>query len=98
MKVYELMEILEAADPEADVLLASQPSWPFEWSVSGAVIRSEIPPRWEEDEDELPPDDEDDDPDANIGRDTWFNNGRSSDVILTEGSQLRYGKHDYWGN
>ena len=98
MKVRDLLEILEAADPDADVLFASQPSWPFEYSVSDAVIRRQIPPRWEDDEDAYDPDDEDFDPDANEGMDTWSNNGTPNDVILTEGRQLRYGQHDYWNS
>lgn len=33
MTVARLMEILETCDPEAEVRLAQQPSWPFEYSV-----------------------------------------------------------------
>lgn len=34
MTVAQLMAILEDCDPEAEVRLAHQPAWPFEYSVS----------------------------------------------------------------
>jgi hypothetical protein len=37
MTVMELMEILQDADPEAEVRFAGQPSWPFEYSVADTV-------------------------------------------------------------
>lgn len=37
MTVRELIEELEGMNPEAEVRFASQPSWPFEYSVSGVV-------------------------------------------------------------
>ncbi len=37
MRVRELIEELEGMNPEAEVRFASQPSWPFEYSVSGVV-------------------------------------------------------------
>ena len=42
MKVSELIEILENEDPDATVLLAQQPSWPFEYDVRGVVARHEF--------------------------------------------------------
>ena len=34
LTVSELIDELEDCDPEAEVRLATQPSWPFEWSLS----------------------------------------------------------------
>ncbi len=42
MKVSQLIEILQQEDPEATVLLAQQPHWPFEYSVRGVVARNEF--------------------------------------------------------
>ena len=37
MTVEELIEELRLFDQEAEVRFASQPSWPFEYSISGVV-------------------------------------------------------------
>lgn len=42
MTVGELIGILERYDEDLDVLIVSQPSWPFEYSIDGIVARSEI--------------------------------------------------------
>jgi hypothetical protein len=34
MTVAELIDILEGMDPDMEVRFASQPSWPFEYSIS----------------------------------------------------------------
>lgn len=34
MTVAELIELLERLDPEAQVRVATQPSWPFEYHIS----------------------------------------------------------------
>jgi hypothetical protein len=85
MKVRELIELLEDQDPEAEVLLLSQPHWPFEYSIRGVTSRDEI---HEEDEDR---DDEGDEDDRDDDRD-----GALTDVFLLEGSQLRYGSKRAW--
>lgn len=41
MTVRELIEELEGMNPEAEVRFASQPSWPFEYSVAAVVGVSE---------------------------------------------------------
>lgn len=38
MKVYELLELLEDLPEDAEIKLAEQPSWPFEYSISGVDI------------------------------------------------------------
>ncbi|MDP1826677.1 MAG: hypothetical protein Q8L48_25625 [Archangium sp.] len=76
MKVKELMELLKDLEPNAQVLIASQPNWPFEIELSGVVTRAECSQP-----------DEDGEGDAQApSRD-----GAPTDVFLVEGQQLRYG-------
>jgi len=37
MTVGELMEILEEMEPEMEIRFASQPTWPFEYTINGAT-------------------------------------------------------------
>lgn len=76
MKVKELMEVLKDLEPDAQVLIASQPNWPFEIELSGVVTRGEC---------DAPDEDGRVEPkrtDAGLS---------PSDVLLVEGQQLRYG-------
>ena len=86
MTVSELIDLLEDCDPDAEVLLMSQPSWPFEHTVAGVAIRSES-----EDRDEDGADDEEDEVEPARPDGT-----RSNDVFILEGTQLRYGTRDAW--
>ncbi|MFP3549770.1 hypothetical protein SB861_03510 [Paraburkholderia sp. SIMBA_049] len=38
MKVADLMEMLEGLPEDADVRIAQQPNWPFEYSIRDAVL------------------------------------------------------------
>jgi len=51
MTVGELITILETLDEDAEVRIASQPSWPFEYSVSGVTTKSRCANDYEEPED-----------------------------------------------
>lgn len=42
MKVSELIELLEEQDPDPEVLVMSQPNWPFELSIAGVTTREEM--------------------------------------------------------
>jgi hypothetical protein len=86
MKVGELIDMLSDYDDAAEVRLMTQPSWPFEHSISGVVSRDEI---------ECDPDDEPADA-SNAGR--TFDGGRNGtgDVFILEGSQLCYGSKQAW--
>jgi hypothetical protein len=42
MKVNELIKILKDCDPNAEVVLATQPRYPFEYAVDGLVVREEM--------------------------------------------------------
>ena len=81
MKVKELIDILEEQDPDAEVLIMSQQSWPFENGVHGVAVRSEMDG------------DDEDGADATAARDGRATN----DVFIVEGSQLRYGSKTAWG-
>ncbi|WP_233854152.1 hypothetical protein [Paraburkholderia sp. HD33-4] len=37
MKVCELMELLEGMPEDAEVRIAQQPNWPFEYAIAGVV-------------------------------------------------------------
>ncbi len=92
MKVRDLIELLEGMDPDADVFIMAQPSWPFEHGLSGICQRRDF----------TEPDDFDDDEDveeAPRSRDRWSGSESqhpSNDVFLIEGSQLRYGNKNAW--
>lgn len=76
MKVKELIEVLKDLKPNAQVLIASQPNWPFEIELSGVVTRAECDAPAEDGREESKHSD------AGLS---------PSDVFLVEGQQLRYG-------
>ena len=80
MKVSELIEILEDMDPEATVLVVSQPAWPFELELAGVCQRSDLV------------EDEDEEQAGDAGGDAL----PANDVFLVEGTQLRYGNKRAW--
>ena len=88
MKVNELIEILQEMNPEAEVLVMSQQSWPFENTLAGVCQRQDLV-----DEGEL---------DESAGEDCLRNTVQdtpelpASDVFLVEGRQLRYGSKCAW--
>jgi hypothetical protein len=86
MKVSELIDLLMKQDPDADVLVMSQPSWPFEMDLAGVTTREEML-RAERDEDG----------DGNHHEAPRLQRGTSNnDVFLVEGKQLRYGSKTAW--
>jgi len=42
MTVAELITVLESLDPDARVLIMSQPQWPFEYDTAGVVVREDF--------------------------------------------------------
>jgi hypothetical protein len=80
MKVKDLIELLEDLDPEANVLIASQPNWPFEYSVAGVAVREDVG------------DDEDEGDEEKL----YADGCHGSDVFIVEGEQLRYGSKAVW--
>lgn len=84
MKVSELIELLQDQDPDAEVMIMSQESWPFENAVAGVAVREEF-----DDDDEDCEDDEREEPRYEKGT-------AANDVFLVEGQQLRYGSKAAW--
>lgn len=74
MIVEELMALLEEMDPEAEVRLASQPAWPFEWTISTVV---------EVEDSKIEGDQE-------TGEEFWRETGAGRIVYIAEGQQLGY--------
>jgi hypothetical protein len=42
MKVNELIKILENCDPNAEVVLATQPTYPMEYALTGITVRERM--------------------------------------------------------
>jgi hypothetical protein len=100
MKVHELISILEDCDPEAEVLLSTQPHYPMEYAVAGIAVREEVlGDHGDEDEAEADAPESKDAPEGegpyseDLGQGT-----RRNDVLLLEGHHLRYGDRDAWNN
>jgi hypothetical protein len=87
MKVSELIEILEEQNPDAEVLVMSQESWPFEMGIHGVTTRDEILRANSDGDDGDDADDDDEELADGLAR---------SDVFLVEGRQLRYGSKTAW--
>ena len=86
MKVQDLIELLEAQDPNAEVYLMSQQNWPFEHRIYGVAARADFT----EEDVGFEPDD---------GGDRWGAAEASlpgSDVFIVEGGQTRYGNKAAW--
>ena len=82
MKVSELIELLQDQDPDAEVMIMSQESWPFENAVAGVAVREEFV---------------DDDCDDDEREEPRYEKGTApNDVFLVEGQQLRYGLKAAW--
>lgn len=86
MRVRELIEILEDLDPEAEVLVAVQPSWPFEHALDGVAVREDFTEMEDGDEEE-PAGDRWTAPAGRLPR---------NDVFIVAGDQLRYGSPNAW--
>jgi hypothetical protein len=80
MKVRELLELLEAQDPDAEVCMVTQRNWPIEHSLAGIAARGDIL------------DADVDSPEQ--GR--YVDGAAANDVILVEGEWLRYGLRTAW--
>lgn len=83
MKVHQLIALLEDCDPEAEIRIMSQPSWPFEYAIRGIAIREEFAER-----------DEDEDDPSHL--EDWSDGVAANDVFIVEGAQERYGDKAAW--
>jgi len=87
MKVRDLIEALQNMDPAAEVLLMTQPSYPFENYCTGVVQRRDFTEY----------DDEADEED-NAGERSFHGSDCAdpTDVFLLDGGQARYGSKAAW--
>jgi hypothetical protein len=84
MTVRELIAILSQKDPDANVLVMMQPSYPFECAFAGVAVRGDfqgVGDVYEHGRDDADP---------------WPGGERANDVFLLEGSQIRYGSKQAW--
>jgi hypothetical protein len=91
MKVKELIELLGGLEPEADVYLMSQSSYPFECALHGVAERQDFTEY----------DGEDDVVESASQSDRWSAPATAlprNDVFLVEGGQIRYGSKAAWGD
>ncbi len=79
MKVRDLMELLERQDPDAEVCMVTQPSWPIEHTLAGVAVRSDMF-----------------DADVEPTTERYPDGTCANDVVLIEGSWLRYGHRTAW--
>jgi hypothetical protein len=82
MTVAELIEALQEYPEDATVRLASQPNWPFEYTIQGVTTLAEATEY-----------DEDPEYDAEDGKD-----GDNEVVYIVEGRQLGYTSKSLWNN
>lgn len=80
MTVDDLREILEDLEGNMEVRIAQQPSWPFEYSIDRAILKSEVEAECEPDEDDECFEDDDE-------KDVLY---------ITEGTQLGYTSKNLW--
>lgn len=88
MTVNELRELLEGCDPEAEVRIMSQESWPFENAIRGVAVREDFAGEaceCEPHEEGCPAED-----------DAAPENRAANDVFIVEGEQERYGDKSAW--
>jgi hypothetical protein len=93
MTVQELISILEEMEPDAEVVIVYQQNWPLESSLGGVALRADVESAdLDEDEDH----DGDTEPTDASERRRRREDAAPTDVILVEGSHLRYGNRDAW--
>lgn len=80
MKVRDLIEELEMYDGDADVLIMTQPQYPFESSIRSVSSRDQF----------SAPEGGD-----SVSFD-GFSRSKQTDVFIVEGSQVRYGDEGAW--
>ena len=96
MNVSRLIELLQECDPDAEVRIMMQESWPFECAIDGIATREEMASADEDCEcDRRIDEDHDEDCPAAEGSD--FADGLAgNDVFIVEGRQERYGQKEAW--
>lgn len=97
--VKELIEDLEQYDDDTPVYLGEQPNYPFRYSLKGTTLTN-LNGDSGDDEDDEEEDDEDEDEESSETTTTVKASKpprvKTKAVILLEGSQIAYGKRDWW--
>jgi len=90
MTVQELIDKLQNYDPDCEVILGNQPSWPFELRIDNVIQRKDM---FDDDDDDSEDSLSEDDETCDTGRsyDSFSTSGLRTDVIIVEGGQIRYG-------
>ena len=94
MGVQELIDLLSDLDPDAEVYVMSQETYPFENALAGVAVREDFIDAEDEDEES-----EDADEGPVSSHERWSASDRQlprNDVFLLEGRQLRYGSREAW--
>lgn len=93
MTVQELIDMLQDCDPDAEVRIMMQESWPFECSVFGLTTREELGSDEDECECARHPHEEE----CPALAEPEYEPGLSgNDVFIVEGQQERYGSKRAW--
>ncbi len=93
MTVKHLVALLLNQDPEAEVRLAHQPNWPFEYSISNVCNRQDLAQAGREQDSERA------EAGGWIDVDEGFDlrdGQKITDVLIGEGQQLCYGDKNTW--
>ena len=96
MTVQQLLDLLEDKDPDAEVRIMMQESWPFECAIDGVAVREDFAAAAECEcvRDHV---DDDHDEDGPAGAEPEFGEGcAAGDVFIVEGRQERYGDKAAW--
>jgi len=96
MTVSELLQMLEGCDPEAEVRIMSQETYPFENAIRGVCIREDM----SSGDDECECDHRFTEPHEEgcpAGEEPEYGDGtQANDVFIVEGMQERYGHKGAW--
>ena len=104
MTIQDLIDALqeridEGHNPEAEVRVAHQPQWPFEYSIAGLSRHSPLSEEWEDIYRQLSTDSELTDEDRIAMRDRIMEieqTMQSEPLMLVEGSQVDYTTSRHW--
>ena len=95
MTVDELLGLLQDCDPEAEVRIMSQESWPFENAIAGIAVRGDFADEACDCDHRISEPHEEGCPAADEA--TEYDDGmQANDVFIVEGQQERYGDKSAW--
>ena len=96
MTVQQLLDLLEDKDPDAEVRIMMQESWPFECAIDGVAVREDFAATAECECDRASTTEPHQD-DCPAGGEPEYGEGcAANDVFIVEGRQERYGDKAAW--